>query len=160
MSEESIEIAAAPERVLAAVAEAAELWGASWRVEGRGGEVELPVSAGLRRGAVRARLSLEKDGSGTRATLEIRESRYTLNRTAVVVLAFGAAGGLTLVFWPFFPRLARLAPVAAVLAVVAWLLVVSRLRSAGPRDFLELVADLASGEKEDPVRPPGIEPGR
>jgi hypothetical protein len=55
-------------------------------------------------------------------------------------LLFGGAGGLTVALWPFFPELMPLLPVAVVLALVAWLLVVARLRSSDPGDFLKLVA--------------------
>jgi hypothetical protein len=60
----------------------------------------------------------------------------------VVVLIFGGAGGLIVALWPFFPGLMPLLPVAVVLALAAWLLVVARLRSSNPGDFLKVVAEI------------------
>jgi hypothetical protein len=50
------------------------------------------------------------------------------------------AGGLLTVLWPFFPRLLEIAPFGAVIALGGWFLVISRLRTSGPDEFLEAVA--------------------
>jgi hypothetical protein len=133
------------------VAEAAEIWGAHWRQEGTGGRLELPVTAGVRRGVLGGRLWFESASSGTRAVLRIEESRYSLNLSAIGVLLLGAVGGFVIMLWPFFPQLLALAPLAGVLALVAWLLVASRLRTTGAEEFLELVAEL--GHREIPDLP-------
>ena len=49
--------------------------------------------------------------------LTVEESRLQVNRSAVVVLLFGGAGGLIVALWPFFPGLMPLLPVAVVLAL-------------------------------------------
>ena len=139
------------ETTLAAVEQAAELWGAAWRADGWGGRLELPVAAGLRRGVVRGRLSVEATADGSRLLLRVEESRHTLNRVALVVLLLGGIGALAATLWPFFPPLLAVAPLAIVLALSAWLLVASRLRTSGPDDFLDLVATL-------PDRTPGKVP--
>jgi uncharacterized membrane protein HdeD (DUF308 family) len=54
------------------------------------------------------------------------------------------AGGLLTVLWPFFPRLLSVAPFGAVVALGGWFLVVSRLRTSGPDDFLKAVAAQAN----------------
>lgn len=139
---------------LGAVAKAAEDWGAGWQPEGSGGRLTLPVSAGVRRGVLSGRLRIEPDAPGSLAVLEIDDAHYRVNWPAVVVLGLGALGGLLATLWPFFPSLIGWLPLAAVLALVAWLLVASRLRSAGPEDFLDLVAS----HSPEPPRPSGPEP--
>lgn len=131
-----------PERVLAAVREAADLWGAFWQPEGRDSRLALPVVQGLRRGVQDIRVRAESRPPGARLQLEIESSRIHVHRPAVGVLVMGALGGICVMLWPLFPSLLPLAPAGAVLALVAWLLVVSRLRSKGPEEFLELVASV------------------
>ncbi len=146
MREHSVEIPHEPREVLAAAARAADLWGAGWERAIDGGRLELPVTAGVRRGVVAGRVKVEPAGAGSRITFAVDESRYHLNRPAVAVLAFGALGGIGTTLWPFYPKLLSFAPLAVVLALAAWLLVVARLRTSGPEDFLALVAEMP----EDP----------
>lgn len=128
---------------LASVAKAAELWGAEWQPDGYGGRLLLPVTAGVRRGVMKCRLTLEGAGSGhSRGHLVVEEEHHWLNRPAVMILVLGAAGALAATLWPFFPKLLAVAPLAVVLALVAWLVVVSRLTTSGPAEFLELVEDI------------------
>ncbi len=47
---------------------------------------------------------------------------------------------------PFFPDLFQLLPFAVVLSLAAWFLVVSRLRSSGPEEFLGDLADSLAAE--------------
>ena len=131
-----------PEKVLRAIQEAAEMWGAVWHRESGGGRLGLPVVQGLRHGVVEGRLETGAVDGGTELSLEIQDHHYTVNRSAVAVLTLGALGGLSVVLWPLSPKLLQLAPIGAVLALVAWLLVVSRLRNSGVDDFFDLVADL------------------
>lgn len=77
---------------------------------------------------------------GSEVELLVEETEYHLHRPAVAVLVVGAAGALIGLLWPLYPPLLALAPMGALLTFVAWLLVVSRLRSSGPIEFLELVA--------------------
>ena len=134
---------------LAAVERAAELWGAAWRADGWGGRLELPVTAGLRRGVVRGRLSVVEAADGSRVLFTVEESRHTLNRAALGVLLLGGIGALAATLWPFFPALLAVAPLAIVLALSAWLLVASRQGTSGPDDFLELVATLPDRTPDD-----------
>lgn len=147
-----IELDASPEAALDSVAAAADLWGASWQPEALGGTLRLPVVRGLWRGVEQCHVALSAKGSGSTLELTVEESWQQVNRAAVVVLLFGGAGGLIVALWPFFPGLMPLLPVAVVLAIVAWLLVVARLRSSYPEDFLKLVAEIEnppSGANED-----------
>lgn len=138
-----------PESVLAAIGEAAELWGGAWQpASADSGELDLPVIAGLRRGVVRAHVVADGSTAPTELRLEITQTQTGLNLSALAVLCLGALGGLTLVFWPLSPRILQLAPIGAVLAIVAWLLVVSRLRYGGVDDFLDLVGTCLQGPGE------------
>ena len=130
------------EGTLADLETAAEIWGAGWRPDGWGGRLELPVTAGLRRGVVSGRVSVETTPNGSRVLFRVEESHHTLNVAATMVLLLGAVGALAVTLWPLFPPLLALAPLSLVLAFTAWLLVASRLRTSGPEDFLELVVTL------------------
>ena len=137
-----VELDASPEAVLESVAAAADLWGATWQPESLGGKLRLPVVRGLWRGVERCHVAISARGSGTTLELTVEEARLQVNRSAVMVLLFGGAGGLIVALWPFFPGLMPLLPVAVVLALAAWLLVVARLRSSHPVDFLKVVAEI------------------
>ena len=91
----------------------AEAWGGEWTPAAGGGRLALPVVFGLRRGEL----------SGPVAIL--------------LLAALPTVGSLA---WPFFPRLFALVPYAAVFGLLAWWLVVSRLRSHGPEEFLAALA--------------------
>ncbi len=161
MSDHAIELQVEPAGALAAVKEAAELWGAGWEPGVAGGRLALPVVRGVRRGVLRGRLSVRGEGrrgetGRTTLAFEIEEEHQRVNRPAVVVLALGGIGGLLVTLWPFHPPLLAFAPVAVVFAFAAWLLVASRLRTSGPDDFLRLVGELAgeppggNGDREAP----------
>lgn len=141
-------LAQPPGAALAAVGEAAEMWGAAWRPGSRGGELELPVVAGVRRGVLSARIDVASSPPGSRLSVSVGEESWRVHRQAVTILALGGLGGLSLVFWPFFPRLLALAPIGVVLALAAWLLVVGRLQTSGVDDFLDVVEELADGGGE------------
>lgn len=149
-------VAASPARTLAALSDAAEIWSAAWEAGSDGGRLHLPVLAGIRRGRVLARVEVvgevvggpESRGAGDDVGSEIRlyieESEYEVNRPAAVFLVLGALGGLVTVIWPLFPeRMINFLPLAVVFLLGSWLLVASRLRTAGPRDFLETAAEIA-----------------
>lgn len=128
--------------MLAGVDAAAAAWGAAW--DRHAGRIELPVSAGLHQGRVAGRLQLERADSGCRLVLTVELRSWRLRGNAVALLVLAAAGGLTTVVWPFFPQLLGLAPIGAILALSAWFLVLSRLTTNSPQDFLSLAAALAA----------------
>ena len=74
-----------------------------------------------------------------------KRSHYGLNASAVAILVLASLGGLLTVLWPFYPRLLAAAPLGAVIALSGWFLVVSRLRTSGPDDFLAQVVAEADG---------------
>lgn len=140
--EHAIEVTLDADAALAAVADAAEAWGAEWRRHGNGGRLELPVTAGLRHGRLSGTVWAEptpEAGGGTRLRFRVDDSRWVIHWQAVVILLFGALGGIAFTLWPFYPPLLAIAPVALVLAFAAWFLVASRLRNAGPEEFFEAV---------------------
>ena len=146
-AEHAVELALGQDETLAAVAQAAEMWGAGWRREGSGGRLALPVTAGLRHGRLDGRVRTEPaSGRGTRLVFRVETTRWHLHWRAVVILMIGAGGALTLTLWPFFPPLLDLAPIGVVVAFAAWFLVASRLRSAGPENFFELLEATEDGE--------------
>ncbi len=139
-------VALVPDAARAALAEAARDWGAEWTPAGDGGRLELPVVFGLRRGVVTGRVTVEPAAGGSHLVWTLEESRLAVHRSSVVVLSLAAVPALGTLAWPFFPPLLALAPLGAVLGFLAWWLVVARLRSSGPEDFLASIgADGGSG---------------
>lgn len=126
---------------LSAVSEAAEAWGAAWDAEDR--TLVLPALAGIRRGVLRGSVLAEDADGGTRLRFAVESAEWHLQTAAVVILLLSAFGALFTVVWPFFPSLLPVAPFGALLALGGWFLVVSRLQSSGPEEFLELVTKVA-----------------
>jgi hypothetical protein len=152
------EIHAPPERTLAAVDEAAEMWNAVWQISGSGGRLHLPVLAGIRRGSVVGPVKVGVAQAGSTISFEIEDDAYQVNRPALIFLVLGALGGVLSLFWPLLgPDLQKVVPFGLVMAIGAWLLVVSRLRTAGPEDFFDSVAEIAE-EGEEPEEPGEPEP--
>jgi hypothetical protein len=150
------EIQATPTRTLAAVDQAAEMWDAAWEAAPYGGRLHMPALAGIRGGSILLRVEATRSDAGTDLVLKVEDSAYRINRGAALFLLVGALGGISAVFWPLFPeRLLPFVPLGLVMAIGAWLLIVSRLRSAGPQDFLDTVAELA----EEDGKPTGEEFG-
>ncbi len=125
------------------------MWNAAWEAKPGGGRLHLPVLAGIRRGRLLARAEVRSSSNGSTVQLHVEHAEYEINRPAVLFLALGAVGGLVTVLWPLFPeRMINFLPLAVVLLLGAWLLVASRLRTAGAQDFLDTVAELAESDVE------------
>jgi hypothetical protein len=145
-----------PEAARRALRRAAEDWGASLDPATAGAgdiddvddiddiELTLPVVAGLRRGILVGRVRTPAAAAGCRLVLRVERADLRVQKPAVVVLAIAAAGGVAAFLWPFFPQILPVVPLALVLAVAGWLLVVARLRSSGPEDFLASVTSVAA----------------
>lgn len=157
MSEHTIDLAAGPERALAALARTADLWGAEWERQGAGGRLRIPVHHGVRRGWAGGEVAAEPLPEGARVRFRVDEGDTWVHTPVVAILAMGAAGALLTVAWPFWPRLLSIAPFGAVLALATWLLVSSRLRTSGPDEFLDMVA-AEVGEEEEQIAE--VEPSR
>jgi len=143
--EHDIELGEPPDLVMAAVARAAEAWGADFEREGDGGRLYLPFVSGLRRGLVSGPLSVEAIPDGSRVVFRAEESAQYIQTSSVAFLLIAAAGGLLSIVWPFYPQMLPVAPFGAILAIGGWFLVVSRLRTSGPDEFLAAVAAEAGG---------------
>lgn len=150
MEEHEIDVTGPPEAALAALGRAAESWGAELEPQGAGGRLHLPVVSGLRRGVVSGPVTVEAAPDGSRVAFRAEESIQAVQTAPVVILLLALGGAVLTVLWPFFPDLLPFAPFGAILALGGWFLVVSRVRSSGPREFLAAVAAEAEGK---PLRP-------
>jgi hypothetical protein len=142
--EHAIDLDLPPAEALSALRRAAEDWGAELREEGNGWQLHLPVLAGLRRGLMSGPVEIRPAEGGSRVTFRPETSIFYVQTQAVLVLLLAVAGGLLTVLWPFFPKLLEVAPFGAVVALGGWFLVVSRLRTSGPDELLEAVAQEAA----------------
>lgn len=147
--EHRVDLDCPPAEALAAVGEAAEAWGADWQRGIEGGRLGLPIAAGIRRGLARGQIRVERAGAGSLVSFHTEETAFYVQTAAVGILVLAAAGGALTVAWPFFPALLPLAPLGAIVALSGWFLVVSRLTTSTPDDFLRLVGEIAAGEDED-----------
>lgn len=146
MAEHAIDLAVSPEKALAAVRGTAEMWGAEFQPRGyTGGELRMPVVAGMRRGLVTGAVEIRAEAEGSRVVFLPETSIYYVQTASVMVLLLAVAGALLTLLWPFYPKLLAVAPFGAILALGGWFLVVSRLRTSGPDEFLAAVAVAAEG---------------
>ena len=136
----------APEAVWAAVGRAAEAWGAELERKDQGGRLHLPIVSGLRRGMMSGPVSVDATSEGSRVVFRPEESIQTVQTAPVAVLLMALGGAALTVLWPFFPNLLPVAPFGALFALGGWFLVLSRLRTSGPQEFLAAVAAEAEGK--------------
>jgi hypothetical protein len=138
--EHAIDLEISPEEALAAVRRTAEDWGAEFQGQDSASQLHLPVVAGIRRGLVTGTVEVQPAQGGSRVVFRPETSVYYVQTSAVMILLLAAAGGVLTFVWPFFPKLMPVAPFGALLALGGWFLVVSRLRTSGPDEFLAAVA--------------------
>lgn len=127
------------------IRDVAEAWGGEWRGgAGHSGQLELPIVSGLRVGWITAAVAVDVGPGGRSLRLRVERSRERAQWGAVLLLMVAALGGLSALFLPLLatrnPQLLALAPVGALLSLGGWFLIVARLRTAGPREFLDQVA--------------------
>lgn len=144
-----IDLDVPPAEALKAVEKAAEAWGADWQRGIDGGRLDLPLAAGIRHGLAKGSLAVERRGEGSSVSYRTEEAIYVVRTAPVAILAMAGAGGLLTVIWPFFPALLPLAPLGGIIALSGWFLVVSRLSTSTPDDFLRLVAQIAEEPGDD-----------
>jgi hypothetical protein len=137
--EHTVELDLPPAAALAALRRTAEDLGAELQ-EGAGTKLHIPVLAGLRRGLVRGDVEILPAAAGSRLIFRPETVVYHVQTQAVMVLLLATAGSLLSLLWPFFPKLLQIAPFGALIALGGWFLVISRLRTSGPDEFLEAVA--------------------
>lgn len=139
MSEHAIDLDLPPPAALAALRRTAEDLGAELQTEGASTKLHLPVLAGLRRGLISGEVEILPTQAGSRLIFRPETAVYHVQTQAVMVLLLATAGGLLTLVWPFVPGLLQIAPFGAVIALGGWFLVVSRLRTSGPDEFLAAV---------------------
>ena len=155
--EHQIELSEPPDLVAAALARAADAWGADLERPGHGatgGTLHLPFVAGLRRGLISGPVTVEPIPEGSRLVFREERSIRHVHTPSLAVLLIACIGGLLTVLWPFFPRLLPISSLGAVLALGGWFLVISRLQSSGPEEFLASVAAEVGGAP--PPRSPSL----
>ncbi len=138
MTEHTIDLDMPPERALSALRQTAEDWGAE--LQDGGSKLHLPVVAGIRRGLVSGPVEVQKAEGGSRLVFRPEASVYYVQTPAVMILILSVLGAALTVLWPFYPKLIAVAPFGALIALGGWFLVVSRLRTSGPDEFLAAVA--------------------
>lgn len=142
MQRHEVELDVPPERALASLAAGAEAWGGEWTPRAGGGRLAIPVVFGLRRGVAVGDVELTRLGdSRTRVGWTLAESHLEVHRPSVAVLSIAAVPLVGVLAWPLWRPLVALAPFALVLGFLAWWLVVSRLRSSGPEEFLATLGE-------------------
>lgn len=155
--EHEIELSEPPDLVMAAVARAADTWGADFERDdqgGTGGTLHLPFVAGLRRGLIAGPVTVEPIPEGSRLVFREERSIRHVHTPSLAVLLIAGLGGLLTVLWPFYPRLLPISSLGAVLALGGWFLVISRLQTSGPDEFLASVAAEVGGAP--PPRSPSL----
>ena len=128
---------ATTERALAALGEIVTDHGGEWDVVS--GAVTMPLQAGIRHGLARGSARALPQIAGSELLVRVDDTRWQLDRSAVLLLLLGAAGGVVCVLWPFFRSMAAFVPVGLVLGVSVWLAVLSRLRHVGVGELLAQV---------------------
>ncbi len=148
-----IELELTPEEALEALSDGAEAWNGTWHRQGTGGQLTLPVAAGVRSGVLHGSVSVRSTGAGVHVLFHVERSEYSTNAAAVGILALGALGVLAMLAWPLLPGTSpNLAGSGFILILLAWLVVGSRLRHRSAADFL---ASLGPRPGEQPTGPMG-----
>lgn len=139
MPEHTLTLEERPDAALAALRRAADEWGAELRREESALWLYLPVVHGLRRGLIAGPVQVEPAADGSRIVFRSEESDLSVQVAPVIVLLLAVGGAALATLWPFFPDLLPLAPFGAILALGGWFLILSRLRTSGPEEFLGTV---------------------
>ena len=142
MNRHSAEVPLTISEAPAAIAAAADAWGAEWQgdaADRQTGRLALPVVFGLRRGVLVGRVAIEPAGDRARLTWVLEESHLEIQRSSVALLVLALVLLLPALAWPFHPPLLTLLPLAAITGLAAWWLVISRLRNSGPEEFFGTV---------------------
>jgi len=146
-----VELDLTPDEALEALSDGADAWNGTWHRHGGGGQLTLPVAAGIRHGVLHGEVSVQPRGEGVRVTYHVERAEYQTNAGAVLILALGALGVLAMLAWPLLPGTSpNLVGSGFIMILLAWLVVGSRLRHRGAADFL---ASLGPRPGETPAGP-------
>lgn len=150
-----IELDLTPDEALEALSDGADAWNGTWHRQGWGGQLTLPVAAGVRYGVLYGSVSVQPSGEGVRVTYHVDRSEYATNAGAVGILALGALGVLAMLAWPLLPGTSpNLAGSGFILILLAWLVVGRRLRHRGAADFLASLGPRPGETPSGPFAPP------
>lgn len=149
LREHTLSLPVPPREASSALEEAAEAWGADLEAGRAARKIQLPILAGLRRGMLRGTATVEPAAGGSRLVLREEERLDYLHTPSVMVLLLAVLGAALTVLWPFYPQLLPVAPLGALMALGGWFLVISRLRSSGPEEFLKTVEAISEVEPEE-----------
>ncbi len=151
-----VELDLTPDEALEALSDGAEAWNGTWRRQGAGGQLTLPVTAGVRHGVLYGAVSVRPSDEGVRVTYHVDRSEYVTNAGAVGILALGALGVLAMLAWPLLPGTSpNLAGSGFILILLAWLVVGSRLRHRDAADFLASLGPRPGEPPKGSFAPPG-----
>ncbi|MDE2691161.1 MAG: hypothetical protein OXI49_11660 [Acidobacteriota bacterium] len=149
-----IELDLTPDEALEALSDGADAWNGTWHRQGTGGQLILPVAAGVRHGVLYGSVSVQPSGEGVRVTYHVDRSEYATNAGAVGILALGALGVLAMLAWPLLPGTSpNLAGSGFILILLAWLVVGSRLRHRGAAEFLASLGPRPGETPQGPFAP-------
>ena len=150
-----IELDLTPDEALEALSDGADAWNGTWHRQGTGGQLTLPVAAGVRYGVLYGSVSVQPSGEGVRVTYHVDRSEYATNAGAVRILALGALGVLAMLAWPLLPGTSpNLAGSGFILILLAWLVVGRKLRHRGAADFLASLGPRPGETPRGPFAPP------
>ena len=150
-----IELDLTPDEALEALSDGADAWNGTWHRQGTGGQLTLPVAAGVRYGVLYGSVSVQPSGEGVRVTYHVDRSEYATNAGAVGILALGTLGVLAMLAWPLLPGTSpNLAGSGFILILLAWLVVGRRLRHRGAADFLASLGPRPGETPSGPFAPP------
>ncbi|HYL06841.1 MAG TPA: hypothetical protein VE075_12420, partial [Thermoanaerobaculia bacterium] len=90
--EHAVVVPHAPRAALRAVGSAASEWGAEFEPGGEGGQLHLPVVAGLRRGLLSGPVVVEAAGEGSRVAFRPATQDYYLETSVIGLLVMAGAG--------------------------------------------------------------------
>lgn len=150
-----IELDLTPDEALEALSDGADAWNGTWHRQGTGGQLTLPVAAGVRYGVLYGSVSVQPSGEGVRVTYHVDRSEYATNAGAVGILALGTLGVLAMLAWPLLPGTSpNLAGSGFILILLAWLVVGRKLRHRGAADFLASLGPRPGETPSGPFAPP------
>ncbi len=150
-----IELDLTPDEALEALSDGADAWNGTWHRQGTGGQLTLPVAAGVRYGVLYGSVSVQPSGEGVRVTYHVDRSEYATNAGAVGILALGTLGVLAMLAWPLLPGTSpNLAGSGFILILLAWLVVGRKLRHRGAADFLASLGPRPGETPRGPFAPP------
>ena len=149
-----VELELTPDEALEALADAADAWNGAWNRHGTGGQLTLPVAAGVRTGILHGSVSVRPSAAGVHVVFHVERSEYSTNAAAVGILALGALGVLAMLAWPLLPGTSpNLAGSGFILILLAWLVVGSRLRHRSAADFLASLGPRPGETPRGPLAP-------